>query len=315
MVMVPTKWSSNAWCLITIPIFLILLWFLWPAETTTTTTLPPVTTVTTRPDITPAPTPAPLPPKVCKIYGDPHVDTFDGVTVDYYAPGEYWIVKSQNVKIQGRYAETRMTNGLSVTKEIAVGGPFIKGHTLIVGSIHAWFDGKPILTTFPGRFSDPAAGVEIVYDAQGEILQQGREGKQLHVIHVSMPDGVKLQINRWNQADEGNYINVKIMMPPMPGMDGDCGNANGNPTDDHRMAVRAPTRMGKNGVAANEMLLMGPKTTPISTPDHPTLADCPSITLTASRKSCQEEQDAYFPKLSCMLHKCFPLQYPSTVIA
>jgi len=182
MVQVPTKWYSYAWLWLTVPVFLILIWIFFPQETTTTTTMPPPTTTSmSRPDIpppTPAPTPSPtLPPKICKIYGDPHVDTFDGVTVDYYAPGEYWLVKSTQIKIQGRYAQTRMTNGLSVTKQVAIGGPFLKGHVLIVGAIHAWWDGKPILTTFPSSFSQPEVGVQIKYDAQGEILQRGREAR------------------------------------------------------------------------------------------------------------------------------------------
>jgi len=235
--------------------------------------------------------------------------------VDYYEPGEYWLVKSPQIKMQGRYRETKMTNGLSVTKQVAIGGPFLKGHVLIVGSIHAWWDGKPILTTFPGSFKQPELGVEIQYNAQGQILQQGREGKALHVLHITLPKGVTLQINRWNQPDEGNYINVLISMPPQPGMDGDCGNANGIGADDHRMVVRSPGRMGKSGVAANEMLLMGPVTTIVSTPDQPNLADCPSETLTPARLDCQKSTGEYFPPRHCLLHKCFPALYPTEVQA
>merc|ERR1712110_467340 len=97
----------------------LLLLLLQPGTTTTTTS-------TT--------TPAPLPPGTCTVYGDPHVMTFDGKHLDFYSPGEYWIVKSTTVKIQGKYQPTRMTHGLSVTKQIAVSGPFIKNHHLIIGS-------------------------------------------------------------------------------------------------------------------------------------------------------------------------------------
>merc|ERR1711941_167393 len=111
----------------------------------------------------------------------------------------------------------------------------------------------------PSTFHDPdGVGVSIVYNSQGELLQPGREGKQLHVVHVTMPGGVSLQINRWNEPNEGRYINTKITMPPQPGQDGQCGNFNGNVVDDSRMAVRA--RMGKNGVPQDELYFDGPKT-------------------------------------------------------
>merc|ERR550514_2587819 len=74
--------------------------------------------------------------KSCSIFGDPHSMTFDGMHADYYTSGEFWIVKSTTVHIQGKYAPTQATNGLAVTKEVAVGGPFMKGHTLIVGEEH-----------------------------------------------------------------------------------------------------------------------------------------------------------------------------------
>merc|ERR1712241_1232101 len=39
----------------------------------------------------------------CTLWGDPHIRTFDHIRSDYYSPGEFWIVKSKNVWIQGRY--------------------------------------------------------------------------------------------------------------------------------------------------------------------------------------------------------------------
>merc|ERR1719410_2133341 len=86
---------------------------------------------------------------VCTIWGDPHIRTFDGLRADYYSPGEYWIVKSADLHIQGRYLPTRMTSGLAVTKIVAIGGPVLKGHKLFVGPRTAFWDGKAILQTFP----------------------------------------------------------------------------------------------------------------------------------------------------------------------
>ena len=54
----------------------------------------------------------------------------------------------------------------------------------------------------------------------------------MHVVHVSLPLGVELQINRWNEAGEGDYINTKITMSKQPMQDGHCGNFNGDPKYD-----------------------------------------------------------------------------------
>merc|ERR1711972_1162358 len=58
--------------------------------------------------------------------------------------------------------------------------------------------------------------------------QKGREGKALHIVHVTLPLGVSLQINRWTEASEGDYINIRLTMPKQPNQDGHCGNFNGN---------------------------------------------------------------------------------------
>merc|ERR1712048_1179073 len=104
----------------------------------------------------------------CVLFGDPHVMTFDHKRVDFYTPGEYWIVKSQNVHIQARYKPTHTTSGLSVTKEIAVGGPFMQGHVLRISALSAAFDDEPILTGFPSDFTNEI--VQIHYNSRGGTL-------------------------------------------------------------------------------------------------------------------------------------------------
>merc|ERR1719221_1261691 len=63
-------------------------------------------------------------------------------------------------------------------------------------------DGQPILTGFPSSFS--MAGVaELSYNGQGTVLQKGRGGKALHIVHIKIndgtPEGIMIQINRWLQ--------------------------------------------------------------------------------------------------------------------
>merc|ERR1711941_83918 len=116
----------------------------------------------------------------------------------------------------------------AVTKTLAIGGPLLKGRKLFISADSATCDGQPILTGFPSSFS--MAGVaELSYNGQGTVLQKGRGGKALHIVHVKIndgtPEGIQLQINRWMEPGEGHYINVRIVMHSIPGMDGHCGEA------------------------------------------------------------------------------------------
>merc|ERR1740121_1090753 len=115
-------------------------------------------------------------------------------------------------------------------KAIGFGGPFLGGHKLIVHTTHAEFDGQAILANLGDSFNQ--AGISAKYDTIGATMQKGREGMGMHVVHLTLPQGVSVQINRWMQPDEGEYINAKINMAPVPGIDGHCGNFNGNPVDD-----------------------------------------------------------------------------------
>jgi len=235
----------------------------------------------------------------CRIWGDPHVLTFDNHRTDFYSQGEYWIVKSDTVWIQARYLPTPITHGLSVTKEIIISGPFINNRKLRIGARDASWDGQPILTQFGSTFTDPRTGVQATLNDQGELLQQGREGKALRVVHISMPGSVSLQINRWTEAYEGDYINVKIDMPAQPNQDGHCGNFNGNPEDDRRLLIRS--RVGTNGVDPS-VLLFNTKT-PVVQANRPDINNCPEDKANQAKAACQAKGATELD--ACMVDVCF----------
>jgi len=241
---------------------------------------------------------------VCKLWGDPHILTFDHMRSDYYSRGEFWIVKSDNVWIQGRYLPTRITSGLSVTKSIAVGGPFLKGHKLIVAVRSTTWDSQQVLTGFPSEFNVPGI-VNMRYNNVGTLLQKGRQGKALHIVHIRLEDGsregIQIQVNRWMELVEGDYMNVRIAMHGQKGQDGHCGNFNGVREDDDRLQVRA--RVGKAGVDPN-LLLFNTKT-PVMIVNRPNINDCPQEKLDLAKASCKAKEHKFVPSIACLIDACF----------
>jgi hypothetical protein len=240
------------------------------------------------------------------MFGDPHVKTFDGTHASFYSQGEYWLVKSTTVWIQGRYAPTPVTNGLSVVKEVAVGGPFLQSrdgtsNILRITALRATYNGIPIIPNFPDEWNTVNPQIRVVTDSQGEILQRGRQGKEMHVVHVFLPYRVQMQINRWNEPGEGDYLNVKITMGPQPMQDGHCGNFNGNPNDDTRPLIRS--RIGTTGVAPENLLF---KTkTPVVEAQRPDPNDCPTEKANRAREVCAAKSSNGMANIDCIVDVCF----------
>lgn len=86
-------------------------------------------------------------------------------------------------------------------------------------------------------------------------------------------------------------------MPAQPGQDGQCGNFNGIPADDGRMAVLA--RLGVNGVLEEDLLFPGPKTLV-----NPAISGCPQDILTNAHESCKQITDHFWPTMACLTHVC-----------
>jgi len=258
------------------------------------------------------PAPAPVQAKpafggfaTCIGWGDPHIRTFDGMRADYYSSGEYYIVKSGIISIQGRYLPTKFTNGLAVTKMVAIGGPLLKGNKLIIGPLAATWNGAPILTGFPSHFDQPGI-VHVDYDNVGALVDTAMDASKKKIVHVKIadgtPEGLLVQVNRWTASAGNEYVNWKVSMHSRPGQDGHCGNFNGNAADDDRMAVRQ--RVGTQGVPAGPELLFATKT-PVTTANRPDINNCPTATLDAAKTDCKATFGGMSPKMSCLLDYCF----------
>merc|ERR1712061_124586 len=207
------------------------------------------------------------------------------------------------------YAALPTTNGLAVVKAIAIGGPFLKGHKLIVQTMEqgavVTYDGQPVVTSFPASSHTMDGLVNIQYNQIGGLMDKSlhgvaRAGTDMHVLHITLPLAINLQVNEWNEPGEGPYMNVKITMSAQPNQDGHCGNFNGNPADDARMQVRA--RVGTTGVPAGPLFLFPGGKTPINPGNRPDLNNCPQDKSMKAKKICD---DAGQTSAACMIDLCF----------
>lgn len=224
---------------------------------------------------TPLPTPAPTTTttscatQACVVYADPHVSGFDNtdnqgpanlalidwkgsgadqlssrlhtfdmrpIDVDAYDTGDFWLVKSELVHIQARFRLSgEFVPDKAAVGAVAVGGPFLDGHTLVVEPL----DG---LVTFDG--AELTDGTSSHRDGLVTVTNNIDSGD----VRAELPMSVVLELKRLNQ-----HIDVKIIMPPPDhAIDGECGNYDGIAENDDEEAIQS--RMGSLIVADSDRL-------------------------------------------------------------
>lgn len=191
--------------------------------------------------------------QACVLWGDPHIRTFDKSRLVFYSEGDFWVVKSPRIHIQGRFQATDWTRkndktDYSSMTSIIVGGSFLN-HKIEVQSMlgKIYCDGREILENFGDTY---CGGGHIVYNGQGALVDQAMAFLPHKVVHIYLPDQVQIQVNRWP-----NFINAKIIMPKQDIQDGVCGNFNGVSTDD--MGKSLHNRFG-HGVPRYELMFASP---------------------------------------------------------
>lgn len=282
--------------LVLVPIIL-----LWPGSPTTTpilqhARLPPPTEIvkTTK-----------LATRDCTFWGDPHLETFDGARPSFYGDGEFWVIKSVDFKVQGRYMGTKYTHGLAATHKIVISGEFIDNIKIEVGSLEYGdieVNNEPVLTNFPSTYTLPNGKGNIRYDSVGELVDKAQSKHPHRIVHITLPKGVKLVIFRWK-----NYVDLKITSSYFQDMDGSCGNFNGDPMDDTTRAVF--DRIGVR-VEPGE-LLFGHREKMEFTPEMQGMLSehCESDKLVSGELACRKQlpskQENTMTINSCVFDYCF----------
>jgi hypothetical protein len=166
------------------------------------------------------------------------VHTFDKRPVDVNAldTGDFWLVKSDSVHIQARFRLSgEFIPDRAAIGALAVGGPFLKGHTLLVEPL----DG---LVTLDG--AELMDGTSSHRDGLVTVSNNIETGD----VRAELPMSVVLTMRRLPK-----HIDVKITMPPPEGaVDGECGNYDGVAENDDEVAIRS--RMGSVAVHDSDRL-------------------------------------------------------------
>ncbi|CAE8596106.1 unnamed protein product [Polarella glacialis] len=249
----------------------------------------------------------------CTVWGEPHVDTFDNglfgreklPPLGIYSSGDYWLVKNSLVQIQGRYGVTQYSTEKSALLALAVGGPFLQNHTLVIEPMDdgkVTWDGEQILQDFPSEFLLPGF-VRVDFHEGVVPIDAVLKGYQVKMVKSRMPRNVGLTVNRWPE-----HIDAIIRMPQqLEGQEGHCGNFNLDDSDDTQELILQ--RVGSQQVSAEESLfpdaVVSDAEVRTQAAEVSSLADCAPEVRAKAHSTCQAGKIPSRLLDACVFDFCF----------
>jgi len=205
----------------------------------------------------------------CTVLGDPHITPFDRkmlgsyppsdndlymVPVNFYNHGEYYLVRSSQLQIRGRFGYTTAFKAAASTLGVAATGSLLGGHTLAVAYIGpspqeparlGWqvtWDGAVILDQFPSNFVSGDGNLNANFADMEPTDYAVRARSTIGSAPGLLPSYVfefgpqkSVQIYVLPGPD---LCNVVITMKKLPDLDGFCGNFNCDSSDDSKEALK-----------------------------------------------------------------------------
>jgi len=163
----------------------------------------------------------------CGLWGDPHLRTFDNDRLDCYSEGNFWIVNSDTVWIQGRYEPRDGPRRREVTylQKVAVGGPFLMGNTLMIETHTLWWNSVSynILGSCDGN-GDNCVKHDLEFSAMdGKVMVKCSEGKTALICKVTLPNDVQIKMVSYRISRRAVSCSLVVVMRQITGQDGQCG--------------------------------------------------------------------------------------------
>lgn len=182
---------------------------------------------------------------VCMLVGDPHITTFDSEkrNTHFYDYGDYWIVKSRLVGVQGRYWSTR-TDGQSSVRELAIVDPG-SDNVIIVrpfelaeekGTSSVTYNGLPLeenveseWMTYMQLSEDEDANGKVSSKRAAKKVAKKNGVAHLFAIHTTDHEKgeVLVEVHQFHKS-----LNVIVTMWNVGKISGHCGNFDGDVTNE-----------------------------------------------------------------------------------